>query len=117
MRLANCKDSYIRAYLPLHKDEIRIVGLLICECVRSNRSFHPHDQDVDFDILEMFFSFQCAKHEENRWLNTNFSKKKTIRLFCTIVTTVYCCVMQRLVTSDGSDGTQNDPGHPDNEWG
>ena len=31
--------------------------------------------------------------------------------------TVYCCVIQRLVTSDGSDGTQNDPGHPDNEWG
>ena len=22
-----------------------------------------------------------------------------------------------MVTSDGSDGTQNDPGHPDNEWG
>ena len=31
--------------------------------------------------------------------------------------TVYCCVIQRLVTSDGSDGTQNDPGHPDIEWG
>ena len=30
---------------------------------------------------------------------------------------VYCCVIQWLVTSDGSDGTQNDPGHPDNEWG
>jgi len=30
--------------------------------------------------------------------------------------TVYCCVIQRLVTSDGSDGTQNDPGHPENEW-
>ena len=28
--------------------------------------------------------------------------------------TVYCCVIQRLVTSDGSDGTQNDPGHPEN---
>ena len=30
--------------------------------------------------------------------------------------TVYCCVIQQLVTSDGSDGTQNDPGHPENEW-
>ena len=29
---------------------------------------------------------------------------------------MYCCVIQRLVTSDGSDGTQNDPGHPENEW-
>ena len=26
-------------------------------------------------------------------------------------------VIQRLVTSDGSDGTQNDPWHPCNEWG
>ena len=25
-------------------------------------------------------------------------------------------VIQQLVTSDGSDGTQNDPGHPENEW-
>ena len=30
--------------------------------------------------------------------------------------TLYCCVKQQLVTSDGSDGTQNDPGHPENEW-
>ena len=75
MRLENCKDSYIRAYLPLHKDEIRIVGLLICECVRSNRSFHPRDQDVNFDILEMFFSFQCTKYDENRLLNTKLFKK------------------------------------------
>ena len=29
---------------------------------------------------------------------------------------MYCCIIQRLVTSDGSDGTQNDPGHPENEW-
>ena len=29
---------------------------------------------------------------------------------------MYCCVIQPLVTSDGSDGNQNDPGHPDNEW-
>ena len=30
---------------------------------------------------------------------------------------VYCCVIQRLVTSDGPDGIQNDPGHPDIQWG
>ena len=41
------------------------------------------------------------------------SPKKTVRLFCTIVT----YIIQWWVTSDGSDGTQNDPGHPDNEWG
>ena len=68
----------------------------------------------------MFFQF--AKYDENRWLNTKLFKnerrnspKKTIRLSCTNVTyCVYCCVIQQLVTSDG---TQNDPGHPDNEWG
>ena len=30
--------------------------------------------------------------------------------------TVYCCVILRLVTSDGSDETQNDPGHPAMSW-
>ena len=25
------------------------------ECVRSNINFHPRNQDVDFDMLEMFF--------------------------------------------------------------
>ena len=29
---------------------------LICECVRSNINFHPGNQDVDFDMLEIFFS-------------------------------------------------------------
>ena len=30
----------------------------ICECVRSIINFHPRNQDVDFDMLEMFISFQ-----------------------------------------------------------
>ena len=41
----------------------------ICECVRSIINFHPRNQDVDFDMLEMFFSFQCTINDENRWLN------------------------------------------------
>ena len=51
------------------------------------------NQDVDFGMLEMIFTFQCTKYEKNRWLNTKLLKKKrrdspkkTIRLFCTIVT-------------------------------
>ena len=37
--------------------------------------FQPRNQDVDFDMLEMFFSFQCPKYDENRWLNTKLLKK------------------------------------------
>ena len=48
---------------------------LICECVKSNTNFHPLNQDVDFGMLEMFFSFQCTKYDENRWLNTKFKKE------------------------------------------
>ena len=57
---------------------------MISECVRSNSNFHPRNQDVDFGMLEMFFSFQCTKYDENRWLV--IAPKKTIGLFCTIVT-------------------------------
>ena len=35
-----------------------------------------HTSDVDFEMLEIFFSFQCTKYEENRWLITNLSKKR-----------------------------------------
>ena len=61
------------------------VGPRICECVGSNSNFHPRNQDVDFDMLEMFFSFRCTKYDENRWLITKLfmrhnSPKKTIRL-------------------------------------
>ena len=44
--------------------------LSIYECVRSNINFHPQNQEVDFGMLEMFFSFHCTKYDENRWLNT-----------------------------------------------
>ena len=43
---------------------------MICECVKSNINFHPRNQDVYYDMFEM-----------------------------------YCCVIQRLGISDGSDGT------------
>ena len=58
----------------------------------SNINFHPRNQDVYVNMLEMFFSFQCTKYDENRWLNTKLLKnrrnspKKTISLFCNIVT-------------------------------
>ena len=56
------------------------MSLFICECVRSNINFHPQNQDVDFDLLEMFFfSFQCTKYDKNRWLNTKLLKKERKR--------------------------------------
>ena len=50
--------------------EKRIDDSLVGECVRSNINFHPRNQDVYYDMFEM-----------------------------------YCCVIQRLGISDGSDGT------------
>ena len=82
----------------------------VCECVRSNINFRPRNQDVDFDMLVMLFSFQCAKYD--------VKALKIQYIYSALLWhTVYCCVIQRLVTSAGSEGTQNDPGHPDNEWG
>ena len=64
------------------------------------------------------FSFQSTKYDENWGLNTKlFQKRDVIALKIQYVYsallwhTVYCCVIQQLVTSDGSDGTQNDPAH------
>ena len=82
--------------------------ICLCEYVRSIINFHPRNQDVDFDMFG--------------WIQ-NFSKRDVIALKIQYVYsallwhTLYCCVIQQLVTSDGSAGTQNDPGHPDNEWG
>ena len=64
--------------------------MCVCECVRSIINFHPRNQDVDFDMLEMFLAFNVLNM--TRTEIQNFSKKrrnspkKTIRLFCTIVT-------------------------------
>ena len=86
----------------------------ISECVRSIINFHPRSQDVDFNLLEMFFSFQCIKYDENRWPNTKLFKKRDVialkrqYIYCALVWhTVFCCVIRRLVTSAGSDETQN----------
>ena len=35
---------------------------VISECVRSNSNFHPRNQDVDFDMLEMFI-VQMAEYK------------------------------------------------------
>ena len=61
-----------------HLNIRRIQFLLesIHECVRSNSNFHPRNQDVDFGMLGMFFSFQCTKYDEYIWLNTIFFKKR-----------------------------------------
>ena len=116
-------DMYLSSYY-ISIQHILLFLDTICECVRSNSNFHPQNQDVDFDMLEMFFSFQCAKYEKNRWLNTKLFKKRDVIALkrqyvysALLWHTVYCCVIQWLVTSDESYGTQNGPGHPVNEWG
>ena len=61
-------------------------------CQINNKS--SRNQDVDFDMLELLFSFQCAKFawREQMAEYKTFQKKrrnspkKTIRPFCTIVT-------------------------------
>ena len=49
----------------------------IYECVRSIINFHPRNQDVDFDMFEMFFSFQCK---------TKLKKRDVVAPKCTIAT-------------------------------
>ena len=74
-------DMYLSSYY-ISIQHILLFLDTICECVRSNSNFHPQNQDVDFDMLEMFFSFQCAKYEKNRWLNTKLLKRRDSVLLC-----------------------------------
>ena len=90
-QVAKAKDYPVDLYFLMDLSWWNI-SKFICECVRSIINFHPRNQDVDFNMLEIFFSFQCTSYDENRWLNTklkkkdrHYSPKKTIRLFCTIV--------------------------------
>ena len=81
-------ESFILSFWHSFSETVKWIG----ECVRSNSNFHTRNQDVDFDMLEMFFSFQCTKCDENRWLNTKIFQKRDVIalkrqcLFCTIVT-------------------------------
>ena len=47
-----------------------------------NHQFLPRKPRFDFDMLEMFFSFQFTKYDEKRWLNTKlfFLKRDVIAL-------------------------------------
>ena len=69
-------DMYLSSYY-ISIQHILLFLDTICECVRSNSNFHPQNQDVDFDMLKMLFSFQCAKYDKNRRLNTKLKKKET----------------------------------------
>ena len=57
------------------------------ECVRSNTNFDPLNRDVNFGVLEMFFSFLCTEYDEMAEYKTlkkrkrRNSPKKTIGLF------------------------------------
>ena len=68
-------DMYLSSYY-ISIQHILLFLDTICECVRSNSNFHPQNQDVDFNMLEMFFSVQCAKYDKNRRLNTKLKKKR-----------------------------------------
>ena len=48
--------------------------------------FSPTKPNVDFAMLDMFFSFQSTRYDENFSKKRPNSPKKTIQLFCTIVT-------------------------------
>ena len=68
----------------------------ISECVRSIINFHPRSQDVDFNLLEMFFSFQCIKYDENRWPNTKLFKKRDVIALKDNMSILHNCVLQKM---------------------
>ena len=51
--------------------------MCVCECVRSIINFHPQNQDVDFDMLEMFLAFNVLNMTRTDDGKQNFSKKET----------------------------------------
>ena len=65
-----CEDANSKFVDVVSVAKKHIDDSLVGECVRSNINFHPRNQDVYYDMFEM-----------------------------------YCCVIQRLGISDGSDGT------------
>ena len=63
-----CEDANSKFVDVVSVAKKHIDDSLVGECVRSNINFHPRNQDVYYDMFEM-----------------------------------YCCVIQRLGISDGSD--------------
>ena len=63
-------------------------------------------------LRELYFQWEIHYHQ---WVASGQEQENSKEAPRNL--TVYCCVIQRLVTSNWSDWTQNDPGHPDNEWG
>ena len=99
----------------------------ICVNVSDQISIFAHETKMLLSVCwKCFLTFNVLDMTRtDGWIQIFLKKKRcysptnTITLLCTIVTrsVLLICVIQRLVTSDGSDGTQNVPGHPDNEWG
>ena len=56
--------------------------IYICECVRSIINFHSGNQDVDLDMFEMFFNFQCTKFGPSQVTSKMGFSKRAIT--CTI---------------------------------
>ena len=61
---------------------IKIIMHLLCECVRSIINFHPQNQDVDLDMLEMFFSFQRTIYDEKKIRNSPEKDNRSILHYC-----------------------------------
>jgi len=109
----------------------------IIERLRSRKNSIRTSQDLDLNKWKSQINHKLSPTKPRcwfwfvgnflafkRWLKTKLFKKRDVialkrQYVCSALFwhTVYWCVIQRLVTSDGSNGTQNDPGHPDNEWG
>ena len=77
---------------------------------RQDRRVLQQSKIIRIKFLSIWGILQTSR---NFYKSRNLEKKT---ILTEISQCVHCCVIQQLVTSDGSDGTQNDPGHPENEW-
>ena len=56
------------------------MGNTLCECVRSNSNFHPRNQDVVFEMLEMFLVFNVLHMTKTDGLIQNFKQREVTAL-------------------------------------
>ena len=56
------------------------MGNTLCECVRSNINFHPRNQEVVFEILEMILAFNVLHMTKTDGLMQNFKNREVTAL-------------------------------------
>ena len=61
---------------------------------RIKQQFSPTKPKFDFNMLEMFFSFHCAKYDEIRWLYTKLLKtSQELRMLSRLLSVYYYCLL------------------------